>query len=343
MAKCVRCGQSGLTLKVDFSGLCDTCHYLNQKELNDRIDKLQKFHDEYLQIPNARIEADRILAEASASADALMAEAHATKEQLENEIRNMRIAAERDICLAQVQAEERLASLNERTSNTVASVESLLAGLLASASKEFANPSEFTVSKAFYAEQKKHASLGHGDESFTQLTPALFKRAAKNGYVVFDLETTGLKPASDRIIEIGAIKYDGDGNEIERYSTLVNPECPIPAAASNINNITDDMVAYAPLDFDVLPAFFEFVGDLPIIAHNAGFDIGFLQNAVKKYHFIVRIQYADSLSMAKKKYQLSSYRLGVVAKYLRIPESTAHRSIGDCEMLGGIVADLLKA
>ena len=343
MAKCVQCGQAGLTLKVDFSGLCETCHYLNKETVNDRIDKLQKFHDEYMQIPNARAEAERILSEAKASVDALMEEAYATKEHLEKEIHNMRVAAERDIRLAQVLAEERLVSLNDCTSTTVASVESLLAGLLASASKDFANLSELTVSKAFYADQKKRNSSEYSDEPFTQLAPAAFKRAAKKGYVVFDLETTGLKPTSDRIIEIGAIKYDGDGHEIDRYSTLVNPECHISNEAYEINNITDDMVADAPLDFDVLPAFFEFVGDYPIIAHNAGFDISFLHNAVKRYRFTVRVQYADSLPMARKKYtNLSRHRLGIVAKYLGIPESTAHRSIGDCEMLGAIVADLLK-
>lgn len=342
MAKCVRCNNSGFNLKVDISGFCPKCQEAIRSVTQTELNILRKFHNEYSQIPDARAEADRILSEARANADAIMAEVYATKERLEKEMSDMRSAAERDIRLAQLQSEEKLARLKNSTSTTVASVEALLAGLLASASKEFSNLSESTASKAFYSDQKRHVSSGHPSEPFAPLTPAAFKRAANKGYVVFDLETTGLNRTSDRIIEIGAIKYDGDGQEIDRYSTLVNPGIPIPAAASEVNNITDDMVANAPFVYEVLPSFFEFVDAYPVIAHNAGFDIGFLQSAVNKYQFIVHIQYADSLAMAKKKYELSSYRLGVIARYLRIPESTAHRSIGDCEMLGAIVADLLK-
>lgn len=98
-------------------------------------------------------------------------------------------------------------------------------------------------------------------------------------FVVFDLETTGLEAKKERIAEIGAIKFDRRG-PIGRFSVLVNPGIPMPAAASKINGITDAMLADKPNIDEVLPDFLAFIGDAVIIAHNASFDCAFVNAAL---------------------------------------------------------------
>ena len=87
-------------------------------------------------------------------------------------------------------------------------------------------------------------------------------------YVVFDIETTGLSPYKDGIVELSALKVIG-GQVQEEFSTLVNPGRPISYAASRVNGITDEMVEDAPFIEEVLPEFLEFAGDLPLLGHNA--------------------------------------------------------------------------
>ncbi|MBN2703101.1 MAG: 3'-5' exonuclease [Pontiellaceae bacterium] len=108
-------------------------------------------------------------------------------------------------------------------------------------------------------------------------------------FIAFDLETTGIRPSADRIVEIGAVKFEGSC-PLEGYGTLVNPRCPIPVEASAVNGITDEMVCGKPLIGDVLSDFADFCGDLPLVAHNAPFDYKFLlcdiecRRSVKVYH-----------------------------------------------------------
>ena len=95
-------------------------------------------------------------------------------------------------------------------------------------------------------------------------------------YVVFDLETTGMSPDKDEIVEISAIKVK-DGEIVDEFSSLVNPGMPIPAGASSVNGITDDMVADAPGFEEVFELFLEFIGEEVLVGHNiAGFDMHFL-------------------------------------------------------------------
>lgn len=166
--------------------------------------------------------------------------------------------------------------------------------------------------------------------------------AIENGYIVFDLETTGLTPAADRIIEIGAIKFDFDGHETERFSTLINPDRPIPRDASAVNHITDDMVKNAPTAEAVLPDFIRFIGTLPLFAHNAGFDSAFLQNALKRCDMNVPdFVFFDTYAMSRRAFSIDSYKLGNIARHLGVRVSTAHRAIGDCETLAGVVRHLI--
>ncbi|MBT6325321.1 MAG: 3'-5' exonuclease, partial [Bdellovibrionales bacterium] len=95
-----------------------------------------------------------------------------------------------------------------------------------------------------------------------------------NGVVFFDLETTGLSPLVNKIIEIGAIKIANDS--VSYFSTLINPKVKIPEATIKIHKITDDMVEDSELIEQVLPRFMSFISDHSLVAHNAKFDIGFL-------------------------------------------------------------------
>lgn len=103
-------------------------------------------------------------------------------------------------------------------------------------------------------------------------------------YVVFDLETTGLSPNTDEIIEISAVKAEG-GKVKETFSTLVNPGRPIPREASMVNGITDDMVAGAPKLPEAIKEFSEFIGKQVLVGHNIrSFDLKFLSKAFLKLY-----------------------------------------------------------
>lgn len=182
----------------------------------------------------------------------------------------------------------------------------------------------------------------HNIERFHKLENNVFSRKArKNGFVVFDLETTGLK-AYDRICEIAAIKYDNQFHPLEGFETLVNPERAIAPEASAKSGIYDDMVSDSPTIDMVLPVFFSFVEGYPLIGYNAErFDIRYLNNAVNRCGMNCAIEYADALPWARNHYNLSSYKLGDVAESIGVSTANAHRAMGDCKMLGAIVRDMM--
>ncbi|RMF08224.1 MAG: 3'-5' exonuclease, partial [Candidatus Neomarinimicrobiota bacterium] len=99
------------------------------------------------------------------------------------------------------------------------------------------------------------------------LEPDLLQRLGLNTYVAFDFETTGLEPATDRIIEIAAIKYE-NGHRIDDFITLLNPGFPISSMITDITGISNDMVRNSPVEEDVVDEFLEFIGEYPLVAHN---------------------------------------------------------------------------
>lgn len=349
MPKCTKCGTSGLTLKLDSLGLCPICHEQRIRDLERQIttlelknNELQAFHDEYSVIIDARKEAARLIAEAQDKADNILAESRIESDRIKQEAISLKSSVEMEIKRKIADADQKTIQIKRDSYDALAYVETQIAALLASASKDFAHFGKTSFSMAYISEQKSKPTSSDSSPEFCLLTPSAFRKASKRGYIVFDLETTGLNRSSDRIIEIGAIKYDGLHHELERYQTLVNPGKSIPPSATAINHITNAMVADAPSIQDVLPGFLQFIGEFPLIAHNAGFDISFLKNAALQYDVShTSISYADSLAMARKVYSLDSYKLGSIAEHLRISESSAHRSIGDCETLGKIVKDML--
>lgn len=153
-------------------------------------------------------------------------------------------------------------------------------------------------------------------------------------YVVFDLETTGLSPWSDRIIEISAVKVKS-GSVVDTYSTLVNPNCSIPAQASAVNGITNSMVRNAPCLMEAMERFLEFVGDHVLVGHNIhAFDLKFLERALEElYCRELDNASIDTLTMARNCLpQLPRHRLVDLAAYFHISTEGAHRALNDCMM-----------
>ena len=105
----------------------------------------------------------------------------------------------------------------------------------------------------------------------------VFKPISEEVFIAFDLETTGLHPVMSRIIEIGAVCFQGDGTVLKSFQQLVDPRCEISPGAMAVNGISNEMVAEQPLIEEVLPAFALFIGNDPVMmmAHNAGFNISF--------------------------------------------------------------------
>ncbi|REK67282.1 MAG: PolC-type DNA polymerase III [Cohnella sp.] len=162
-------------------------------------------------------------------------------------------------------------------------------------------------------------------------------------YVVFDIETTGLSITANKIIEIAGVKMRG-GKELERFSTFVNPHEPIPYNIQQLTNITDDMVRDAPDLEPVLNDFVRFVGDAVLVAHNANFDIGFIQANLRRIGLPpLTNPVLDTLELARYLHPtLKNHRLNTLAALYKVSLENHHRAIDDTVALGGILNGLLK-
>lgn len=148
-------------------------------------------------------------------------------------------------------------------------------------------------------------------------------------YVVFDLETTGFSPIKDRIIEIGAVKVE-HGVITDKFSTFVNPKVPILFQITQLTSITDQMVMGAPDIETVLPQFLEFIGDAALVAHNASFDVSFIEQNCRYQDIQPDFTSVDTVSMARILLPtLSKYKLNVVANALHISLENHHRAVDD--------------
>lgn len=153
-------------------------------------------------------------------------------------------------------------------------------------------------------------------------------------FVVFDLETTGLDPKTDFIIEIGAIKVNRHSTQHEAFAQLVNPGIKIPKEATHINGITQEMVEQdgKPIS-EVLPEFISFIGNLHLVAFNAKFDLSFIREAAKKQGISFNNQHSCALNMARKAWPgLKSYKLENLANAGNLDATGNHRALKDCEL-----------
>lgn len=161
-------------------------------------------------------------------------------------------------------------------------------------------------------------------------------------FVVFDIETTGFSAAEDRIIEIGAVKIT-DGAVVDRFSTFVNPEVPIPFEIQQLTHITDDMVLEAPKIEEALPAFLDFVGESALVAHNAGFDVGFIEQNCVRLGRSRTFTSVDTVGLARVLLPtLSKYKLNIVAKALNISLENHHRAVDDAAATAEIYVKFIE-
>lgn len=174
------------------------------------------------------------------------------------------------------------------------------------------------------------------------------ERDIRNCFIAFDVETTGLSPASDRIVELGAVIFR-NGTVDGRFSTLVNPGVSISRAATTVNNITDEMLAAAPLEDVVYSQLVEFLGDalcakVTMCAHNAKFDFDFLCNTLARLGFNADIEYVDTLSLSRKYLRgLDNHKQTTIEAFYGLDKSASHRAAFDAENCGKIMLRLLDA
>ena len=165
------------------------------------------------------------------------------------------------------------------------------------------------------------------------LAPALFAAPLAGAtFVAFDTETTGFSPANERIIEIGAVKYR-DGKIVASTHWLINPGIPINN--SSVHHITDEMVSGHPPFADTYKAFVRFVGDSVLLAHNASFDVRFMQAEIERNHLEpLPNPVIDSLALFRKWYPATpSHKLGALAEQLDVPTGSQHRAEDDSRTL----------
>ena len=149
--------------------------------------------------------------------------------------------------------------------------------------------------------------------------------------VVFDIETTGLSAAADRITEIGAVKIRNK-EVVERYSTLINPEIPIPYKITELTGITNDMVAGQRTIKDIMPEFLSFVGSCPLVAHNAMFDWGFIRTKAFELGNDLSNTIIDTLQLSRTLLpNLKKHKLNLVCQHLNIKLENHHRAVHDAE------------
>ncbi len=163
-------------------------------------------------------------------------------------------------------------------------------------------------------------------------------------YVALDLETTGLNSRTDRIIEIGAVRYSRDGEITDRFSTMVDPGMHIPEESTLIHGITDGMVAGAPTIEQIMPQFMEFVGDSILIAHNARFDISFIERDFKRLNLPWNDPvYVDTCELARRLLTsgMRNYKLDTVAEALGVELDNHHRAMDDAKCCGDIFMRLI--
>ena len=151
-------------------------------------------------------------------------------------------------------------------------------------------------------------------------------------FIVLDLETTGLSHDRDEIIEFGAIRVTLDSDNHQTFQTLVKPERKIPRKITEITDITQAMVDSEGVQLqEALRGFIEFIGDLPLVAFKADFDMGFLYSAARKHGLAINNRYTCALKRARRAWPgLPSYRLIDLAKHGKLSLDDAHRSLGDC-------------
>lgn len=161
--------------------------------------------------------------------------------------------------------------------------------------------------------------------------------------IVLDVETTGLDYTKERIIEFAGVRLE-NGKITDYFESLVNPHQKIRKSSMAIHGITDEMLEGAPVEEEIFPKIFEFIGDNPIVAHNAIFDYSFLNRTSKRlFNKPFENRYIDSQFMFKEVYpHLESCGLDCLMNMFNVEFSTRHRAMADAEGLAKAYPKLKK-
>jgi DNA polymerase-3 subunit alpha (Gram-positive type) len=222
------------------------------------------------------------------------------------------------------------------------------------------------VDKAFEtAKRFGHKALAVTDHGVVQAFPAEAKAAKKSGvkpifgvegylqreseladmnqtFVVFDLETTGLKPEQCEIIEVGAVKIQ-NGVVTDRFQTFVNDGGIVPPRITELTGITTEMLYGAPNSRKVLSDFYEFSKGCCLVAHNAEFDMGFIRHHGERFGIVFEQQYADTLMLSRYLVRdLENYKLDTVCEALNVVLKDHHRASDDANATGEVFLHLLE-
>ncbi|MCX7568697.1 ATP-dependent DNA helicase DinG [Tumebacillus sp. DT12] len=161
-------------------------------------------------------------------------------------------------------------------------------------------------------------------------------------YVVFDLETTGLQPTTDRIIEIGAVRVE-NGQITDTFQSLIDPGVPLPPLIKDLTGLTDEQLKEAPVIDDVIGEFLRFIGDSVLVAHNAEFDLRFLNEALEEGGYLAFAgEVIDTLSLAQILWpRQASYALEALTRHHGIVHDSAHRAMHDATATAEVLKLLL--
>lgn len=161
-----------------------------------------------------------------------------------------------------------------------------------------------------------------------------------NIFVAIDVETTGLSPIANELIEVSAIKYNG-AEKLNTFTTLIKPKAEIPYYITNITGITNEMVENSPYVEEIMPDLIDFIGTNPIVAHNANFDYKFIQNY--SHNAFSKNTLIDTVQIGRRLYpNLPNHKLGTIAKHIGITEDSFHRAEFDCECCARIYMEYIK-
>jgi len=159
-----------------------------------------------------------------------------------------------------------------------------------------------------------------------------------NRYVLLDLETTGATPLKDRITEIALIRFE-NGQEIDRWQTLVNPQTNIPDFIQSLTGITNEMVEDAPTFEQVAGKLLDYLDDAVMCAHNVRFDHGFLKAEFKRIGITLKQKVLCTVKLSRKLYpQYKSHGLSAIIERHNLICTQRHRAMGDVEVMAQFIA-----
>lgn len=171
--------------------------------------------------------------------------------------------------------------------------------------------------------------------------------SAKEQFIAFDVETTGLSPENDRIVELGAVLFV-NGRIESSFSTLVNPGVTMPASATKVNHITNDMIKKAPNEDEAYKKLLNYLGraasgQIIMCAHNARFDFDFLSNTLSRLNYSASFKYIDTLSLSRRYVKgLENYKQETLEKHFGLVNNSSHRAESDAENCGFILCRILN-